>query len=103
VGKIGALFQRLWFKGAKNEIDVKGRDFFDFFWYLQNKVEPNWTLLREMVGITDKQDLKDKVLELVDEKVTEQKLKFDLINFFPDQVFVESFCKNYKELILKYL
>jgi len=103
VGKLGALFQRLWFKGAENEIDIKGRDFFDFFWYLQNKIEPDWVALQELIGIANKTDLKNKVLDLIDKRVTEQKLAFDLINFFPDQMFVETFCKNYKELIMKYL
>ncbi len=103
VGKIGALFQRLWFKGAKNEIDIKGRDFYDFFWYLQNKVEPDWTALQEMVGIGSREELESKILEVIDKKVTAQKLAFDLINFFPDQVFVETFCQNYKQLVSKYL
>ncbi|MEK7065007.1 MAG: nucleotidyl transferase AbiEii/AbiGii toxin family protein [Patescibacteria group bacterium] len=103
VGKIGALFERLWFKGKENEIDIKGRDFFDFFWYLQNKVEPDWNTLNKTIGIADKEDLKKKIIVLIDEKVTVQKLSFDLSNFFPDQMFVETFCKNYKELIMKYL
>jgi len=76
---------------------------FDFFWYLQNKIEPDWVALQELIGIANKTDLKNKVLDLIDKRVTEQKLAFDLINFFPDQMFVETFCKNYKELIMKYL
>ena len=103
VGKIGAMFQRLWFKGDENGIDIKGRDWFDFFWYLQNKVEPDWNILQELVGVISKEDLKNKVLDLINKKVTEQKLAFDLKNFFPEQMFVETFCKNYKDLIKKYL
>ncbi len=103
VGKISALFERLWFKGKENEIDIKGRDFFDFFWYLQNKVEPDWNTLNSAIGIANKEDLKKKIVTLIDEKVTVQKLSFDLSNFFPDQMFVETFCKNYKDLVMKYL
>ena len=103
VGKIGALFNRLWFKGDKNEIDIKGRDFYDLYWYLQNKIEPNWEVMRQLVGIANREELKDKILDLIDKKVTVQKLSYDLKNFFPEQIFVEEFCKNYKELISKLL
>ena len=103
IGKIGAILQRVWFKGDKNEIDIKGRDFYDLFWYLQNKTEPDWGVLKETVGITDKEDLKNKILSVVEKKVTASKLAFDLMKFFPDQVFVDTFCQNYKEIIKKYL
>lgn len=103
IGKIGAILERVWFKGDENEIDIKGRDWFDLFWYLQNKVEPDWSTLQKTVGIANKEDLKNKILDVVDKKVTEQKLAFDLKKFFPEQMFVETFCKNYKDLIKKYL
>ena len=55
------------------------------FWYLQNKVEPDWNTLNKTIGIADKEDLKKKIIVLIDEKVTVQKLSFDLSNFFrPD-------------------
>jgi len=100
--KILAIFGRVWYKGKKNEVDIKGRDFYDLFWYLQNKVEPNWQELA-VVGISNKAELRDKLFDLIDKKVTAQKLVFDLSKFFPDQVFVDEFCKNYKQLIVKYL
>ena len=103
IGKIGAILERVWFKGDENEIDIKGRDFFDLYWYLQSGIEPNWEYLKIKNGIANREELKEKILLVINEKVTEQKLAFDLKKFFPDQVFVESFCKNYKELIMKYL
>lgn len=102
-GKIGAILNRVWFKGDKNEIDIKGRDFFDLYWYLQNGVEPDWPTLKQAAGIINKKELKEKILAIIDSKVTAQKLAFDLKKFFPDQIFVEEFCKNYKELISKLL
>lgn len=103
IGKICAILERVWFKGDKNEIDIKGRDFFDLYWYLQNNVEPDWGVLQQKIGISDRLELRKKILAVIDEKVTEQKLAFDLKKFFPDQMFVETFCKNYKDLVMKYL
>ncbi|OGH88655.1 MAG: hypothetical protein A3J93_00990 [Candidatus Magasanikbacteria bacterium RIFOXYC2_FULL_42_28] len=103
IGKIGAILERVWFKGDKNEIDIKGRDFYDLYWYLQSGIEPNYEYLKLKIGINSRMELKEKIWAVINEKVTEQKLSFDLKKFFPEQVFVENFCKNYKELISKYL
>ncbi|MBU2542457.1 nucleotidyl transferase AbiEii/AbiGii toxin family protein [Patescibacteria group bacterium] len=103
VGKIGALFQRMWFKGSDNEIDVKGRDFYDLFWYLKNNIEPAWDEMQTRLNISNYKELKEKIIKLIDEKVTTKKLSYDLKNFFSDQSFVEDFCENYKQIILKYL
>lgn len=102
-GKLNAIFDRKWFKGKKNEIDIKGRDFYDLFWYLQKDVSPNWNSLKNSINIADQKELKKELAKTIEENVTSQKLAYDLKNFFPDQNFVSDFCKNYKKIIVKYL
>src|SRR3989339_377582 len=98
-GKIRALLNRSWFKGDKNEINIKGRDFYDLFWYLQNDIEPNWSELAKTDGIKNMAELKNKIKLLIEKNVTPQKLAYDLKNFFNDQNFIDDFCKNYRVII----
>lgn len=102
-GKLGAIFSRDWFKGKENEIDIKGRDFFDLFWYFQNGVLPDWKNLKRLAGISGEEQLKKELKKRIKAKVTSQKLSYDLKNFFPDQNFVSDFCKNYAKIMEKYL
>ena len=102
-GKLGAIFNREWFGGKKNEINIKGRDFYDLFWYLQKAVLPDWKNLKSSINISSEDSLKKELLKLIAENVTSQKLSYDLKNFFPDQNFVSDFCKNYKKIMEKYL
>ena len=102
-GKLNAIFDRKWFKGKENEIDIKGRDFYDLFWYLQKDISPNWNNLKSSLEIADQEELKKELLKIIDKNITSQKLSYDLKNFFPNQDFVSDFCKNYKKIIKKYL
>lgn len=101
--KINAFFSRSWFKGEKNEIDIKGRDFYDLFWYLQNKINPDLASLDKKLKIKDFPHMKKMLEKRIEEKVTPLKLAYDLKNFFPDQNFVDDFCQNYKTIIKPYL
>jgi len=102
-GKIYAIFSRQWFKGEGNVIDIKGRDFYDLFWYFQKKAEPDYKNLKRLTGISNEEELKEKLKIRIEKDVTPQKLSYDLKNFFPDQPFVADFCKNYKKIMGKYL
>ncbi|MEA1962988.1 MAG: nucleotidyl transferase AbiEii/AbiGii toxin family protein [Patescibacteria group bacterium] len=102
-GKLGAIFNREWFSGKKNEINIKGRDFYDLFWYLQKGVLPDWKNLKNSINISSESLLKKELLKLISKNITSQKLSYDLKNFFPDQNFVYDFCKNYKKIMEKYL
>lgn len=102
-GKINALLYRIWYKGKRNEIDIKGRDFYDLFWFLQKKIEPNWKMLKKMTGIKNKEELKKVLMERIKKTVTPQKLIYDLNNFIADSQFVKDFSKNYLSIIDKYL
>lgn len=101
--KINAFLSRSWFKGKENEIDIKGRDFYDLFWYLQKGVIPDISSLDKKLKINDFQQLKKILLARIEKKVTPQKLAYDLKNFFPNQNFIDDFCKNYKTIIKPYL
>ena len=102
-GKISAILERAWFKGADNEIDIKGRDYYDLYWYLEKGVEPDFKILKEKFSIANMGELKKELAKKIDTDLTEKKLLFDLENFFPEQDFIKSFCLNYKEIIKKYL
>jgi len=105
-GKINALLFRVWFKESKDQdaqIDIKGRDFYDLFWFLQKGVEPNWKMLRKTAGIKDKRELKNVLIKKIKKAVTPQKLSYDLKNFISDDQFVDDFSKNYLLIINKYL
>lgn len=101
-GKLMVVFNREWFKGAENEIDIKGRDFYDLFWYFQNGIEPDYETLKKNLKIKNKKDLKIKLKQRIEKQVTPLKLKRDLKNFLPDQEFAEDFCNNYNELMSGY-
>lgn len=100
-GKIHAVLNRLWFKGKKQEIDIKGRDFYDLYWFLQNQIKPNWRALRKIAAIKNEEELKNILMERISKTVTPQKLNYDLKNFLPDPGFVSDFSKNYLELVKK--
>jgi len=104
-GKINALLFRVWFKESKdkeNQIDIKGRDFYDLFWFLQKGIEPNWKMLKKTAGIKNKKELKEILIKRVKKVVTPQKLSYDLNNFISDNQFVEDFSKNYFTIINKF-
>ncbi len=105
-GKIHAFLYRVWLKETDNQkehIDIKGRDFYDLFWFLQKGIEPNWNMLKKTTGIKDKKGLRNTIIERIKKVVTPQKLSYDLINFINDKQFIEDFSKNYLVLIQKYL
>ncbi len=102
-GKLSAIFSRQWFKGAENEINIKGRDFYDLYWYLEKKIKPDYKILKDSIGIANQTQLNKKLKERISKNVTAQKLSYDLKNFFPNQNFVNDFCKNYKKIIEGFL
>ena len=102
-GKIIAILQRKWFKGADNEVNIKGRDFYDLYWYLEKGVNPDMAALKAIVGIRNVKELKEKLWNKIEKDVDEKKLAHDLQNFFSEQNYITEFCKNYKKIIKKYL
>lgn len=102
-GKIHAFLYRVWFKGKKQEINIKGRDFYDLWWFLDKGITPNWKTLKKTTGIADEKSLKRALKDRIKKTITPRKLAFDLQNFISDQEFVADFAKNYQEIISRYL
>lgn len=102
-GKIYAFLNRVWFKGKKQEINIKGRDFYDLWWFFDKKVTPNWKTLKKTTEIKDEKSLKRALKDRIKKTITPRKLAFDLQNFISDQEFVFDFAKNYREIISRYL
>jgi len=98
VGKINAFLYRTWFKGKNSQVKIKGRDFYDLYWFLNRGVQPNWSALRETTKIRNKKQLRKEVLARI-EKTNLSQLAYDLRNFINDQVFVSQFAKNYRKII----
>lgn len=102
-GKLNAIFEREWFKGENDEIDIKGRDYYDLYWYLEKNIEPDWQTLKDRLNIKNRNELNKALKKKIDTEVTSEKLFFDLANFFKEQKFINDFCLNYKAIIAPYL
>lgn len=102
-GKIIAILERRWFKGKDNDINIKGRDFYDLYWYLSKNIKPDFASLKEKFSIGNEAELKQALREKIKRAADGKKLAYDLKNFFSDQTFVADFCKNYQKIMEKYL
>ena len=71
--------------------------------YLEKGVQPDYPNLSASLKINDEQELKAVLRKKISTAVTTKKLLYDLVNFFGEQEFISSFCKNYKIIIGKYL
>lgn len=99
--KINAVINRTWQKG-NSPTTFKGRDYYDLLWFLQNKIQPNYDRLKDIAGISNKQDLK-KILDKKIEQINIKYLKEDLLDLFADSKYISEITKNYKFITLKYL
>ena len=97
--KIRAIFHRKWEKTNKEgrvAISVKGRDYFDLMWYLQQEIYPNLNCVKE---VKDIKDLKKKLIDIVNQ-IDNHSVVLDLENFIADKEFVKSLGKNIKEILI---
>lgn len=96
--KIRAILSRKWTKINQNGqalIKVKGRDYFDLWWYLQKKVEPNLNCLE---GIKSKKELKEKLLKMI-AKIDYQSIRLDLEPLIVDRKFTRNISKNIQAIL----
>jgi len=96
--KILAVLNRSWQKKDKKGnvlTQVKGRDFFDLMWFLQNNVEPNYDCLKDILS---KEELKLRLLEKID-NVDTKSIAFDLENFVEDVGFARNLGENIRDVL----
>ncbi len=95
-GKMIACMERVFRKGVTSAM-VKGRDWYDLWWYLSQGVIPSEVKL--------KADSKGKIgvnesWEIIGEQVKYLKrrdLEVDLMPFFTDQIFINNWLDNFKD------
>jgi len=103
-GKIGAIFTRLFFKGSQNQIEFKGRDYFDLIWYMNQGVMPNMSRLNKMLLLGNYEKQFSGVSEMMlalGKKIGElnlNHLEMDLLPFVNDSNFLNAWLKNFKQL-----
>lgn len=68
-----------------------------------NNLEPDYKILEKKLGIKNSRELKAELRKRIEKDVTTQKLRHDILRFFPDQKFAEDLCRNYKTIMSKYL
>jgi len=98
--KIGAVMNRRWNKTAKGgEVlaKVKGRDYFDLFWYLQKAIKPNLNCLTDKES---KDSLKEKLLAVI-AKVDKKSIEYDLGPLMESSDFVNGLAKNIKDILTR--
>jgi predicted nucleotidyltransferase component of viral defense system len=99
-GKMLACLERNFQKGE--EAAIKGRDFYDLLWFMQQKIRP----LEEKLSKDGHQPYTvQSAMELLGEKIVEMKfsdLTEDLLPLFEQRSFIESWLEVFKENFLEY-
>ena len=100
-GKMLACLERKFQKGE--EAAVKGRDFYDLLWFMQQKIMP----LEEKLAKDGRQFYTvPSAMELLGQKVVEMKLSDmaeDLLPLFEQRSFIEAWLEGYKENFREYV
>ena len=100
--KIIAVLKRTFKKGKGDKITFKGRDYYDLLWFLQKGIQPDIKRLSDVLSIVDKKQIYKELWKRV-KKINLAYLKEDLLPLFEDGRFIENYCRNYKEMVKKYL
>lgn len=99
-GKIKACLDRTYLKGNSG-VMIKGRDYYDLIWYMEQGVRPNENVLLDANPEYTIQNV-FKALDEKVEKITKDDLFVDLKTFFEDTKAIEIWCENFHELYLTY-
>lgn len=98
--KIMAVLHRRWEKTDKTGkilIRVKGRDYFDLWWYLNQGIKPNIDCIQ---GIKDQTDLRDQLLAAV-KNLDAQSVRLDLEPLIADTRFVNQLGREIKAMLTR--
>lgn len=101
-GKMIACMERVFRKGVTN-VMVKGRDWYDLWWYLSQEVVPNEEKLRadskDGIGINEAWEIISKQIK----QLKRRDLEVDLIPFFTDQIFINEWLNNFPDYFKRLL
>lgn len=100
--KIHAVLFRERLEGRDNIEAVKGRDFFDLLWFLQNKVEFNLDRFTDLIG---KKVTREEVWKMVDKRIDwvmgkKDQFSRDLLPFIDNQEIIKDYVQSYKNQYL---
>ncbi|MFH1564629.1 MAG: nucleotidyl transferase AbiEii/AbiGii toxin family protein [bacterium] len=82
---------------AEDEINYKGRDFYDLIWYMQQRVLPNEDMLKINKIKNSIGEIFDEISIFITKNDFEKGLKRDLEHLFPSQNFVENFVSTFRD------
>ena len=103
-GKIAAILGREAFVGKEMKPRFKGRDFFDIFWLNEKGIVPNLKYLNSLVGFGDEKRLAKMLKEKFEEaRKSKIEIKRDILPFFYDKRFVDSFIDNFDAFVKDFL
>jgi predicted nucleotidyltransferase component of viral defense system len=100
--KIRAIRHRKWEKTAKNGrtlAEVKGRDYYDLMWYLEQGVKPNLGCIE---GINDERELYEELIKIV-RRINPQSIKYDLESLIEEADFLDVLKGNIKKALISLL
>lgn len=101
-GKLIACLERVWRRGEDKNISVKGRDWYDLIWYMQQQIKPlEGKLLKDAKIDRNTRETFSALVKKV-EKIKPIELISDLKSLFPEKIFVEEWVKNFKEWFKRY-
>ncbi len=99
-GKMLACLERNFQKGEG--ATIKGRDFYDLLWFMQQKIKP----LEEKLAKDGRQPYTvQSAMELLGERIAEMKLSDlaeDLLPLFEQRSFIEAWLEGFKENFIEY-
>lgn len=100
-GKIIACLERNFQKGSGG-VNIKGRDFYDLLWFMQQKIQP----LEEKLLKDGKEPYPPhKAIKLLSEKIAKIKtsdLAVDLLPLFEQRTFIEAWLESFHENFERY-
>lgn len=96
-GKMVACIERVWRKGRGQGTEIKGRDFYDLIWYMQNNVVPNEEALK-YDGVESY--TREKAWKVLVEKVRAMdtnELLIDLKSFIANGTYLQDWLDNFRD------
>lgn len=102
-GKMVACLERVWRKGAAEGTEIKGRDFYDLIWYLNQGVQPNPEVLKyagEKMYTVDEAWAK---LRVKINKIDKRELLVDLKSFIANGTYLDNWLDNFHDFFARLL